>query len=280
MKVSEIMTKDVVVAEVPGTIEEVLDSFRKEEHSGLPVIKKETKEVVGVITRSDLLENPTEDQIAMIMSRNPILINSDASLEKTAELIIKNDIRRLPVVDDGELKGIVSVADLVDVLADEKIDGEIEGHMEKTYTSTWHETPVPIVGKIMKLANKDAIPVLGDEGELAGIISDTDLVKAFNKEEDLGKSNMGAASDEDQWTWDGMRDTMKFYYDVSKLTLPNYPVKEIMTKDVKTTYEGSDVKEAAQTMSVNKIEQLPVLDENDAIVGMVRDRNLINAFLK
>lgn len=280
MKVNEIMTKNVTVTEVPGTVEDVLSTFRESYHSGLPVIKKENKNVVGVITRSDLLNNPKEDQTAMIMTRDPISIKSDEEVKKAAKLILRNHIRRLPVVDNGKLKGIISVADLVDVLSEKTIDGEIEGYMEKSNTTAWEKTPVPIVGEIMRLADKDAIPVLDDEGELSGIISDTDLVEACEREDDLGKSDMGAASDEDQWTWDGMRDTMKFYYDVSKLTLPNFTVKEIMTTDVITTYLGSDVKEAAQAMSEYDIEQLPVLDESDKLVGMVKDRHLIKAFLK
>ncbi|PTD93383.1 CBS domain-containing protein [archaeon SCG-AAA382B04] len=279
MEVKEIMTKDVVVAEVPGTIEGVLDKFRNGDHSGLPVVKKDSKKVVGVITRSDLLNNQTEDQIAMIMTRDPVVIQSNKELEEATELLLKNNIRRLPVVDEEELTGILSVADLVEELAKEDIDGEIGEYMEENYASTWVETPIPIVGKIMSLAEKDAIPILGNKGELVGVVSDTDLVKAFKREDGLDKSDMGAASDEDQWTWDGMRDTMEFYYEVSKLTLPNYPVKEIMTEEVKTTYKGSNVKEAAQKMSFNQIEQLPVLDESERLIGMVRDRNLIKTFL-
>lgn len=280
MKVKEIMSKDVVTAEVPGTIENVLDTFRNGKHSGLPVVKENTEEVVGVITRSDLLRNPEEDQIAMLMTRDPIVINSEGEVEEVARLLLNHDIRRLPVVDNGELLGLVSVADLVDVLSEKEIDGDISEYMEGSCTSTWEETPVPLVGEIMRLADRDAVPVLSDEGKLVGMVSDTDLVKAFKKEDDLGKSDMGAASDEDQWTWDGMRDTMKLYYDVSILKLPKYPVKEIMTTEIHSTYQGSSVIDAAKLMSNNEIEQLPVLDEDDNIIGLIKDRNLIKAFLK
>lgn len=72
MLVKRAMSKNVVSVSVPGNREEVLDLMRKEDKAVLPVVKGETKIVVGVITRSDLINNPDEEQIAMLMTKNPI----------------------------------------------------------------------------------------------------------------------------------------------------------------------------------------------------------------
>ncbi|RZN61863.1 CBS domain-containing protein [Methanonatronarchaeum sp. AMET6-2] len=279
MKVKEIMSTDVQVAEVPGTVEEVFGLFKNGQHSGLPVLKEGSNKVVGMITRSDLLKNPQEDQIAMLMTRDPVVIQEDAELEEAAKLILRHDIRRLPVVKDGELTGLVSVADLVGVLPDMDIDGGVTEYANGHCTSSWVNTPVPIIAEIMRLSNADSIPLLDDDCKVGGIISDTDLVKAFEIEESLEKSDMGAASDENEWTWDGVRDTMKFYYGVSMLKLPRVPVKEIMTSDVVTVYLGADIADCARKMARNQIEQIPILDEDENLIGLLRDRDMIKAFL-
>ncbi|WGI17739.1 CBS domain-containing protein [Methanonatronarchaeum sp. AMET-Sl] len=279
MKVKEIMSTDVEVAEVPGTVEEVFGLFKNGQHSGLPVIKEGTKKVVGIITRSDLLKNPHEDQIAMLMTRDPVVIPENEDITEAAKLILRHDIRRIPVVSNEEITGIISVADLVKVIPDMEIEGTVTEYANGHCTSSWTNTPVPIIGEIMRLSNSDSIPLLNDECKVGGIISDTDLVKAFELEESLEKSNMGAASDENEWTWDGVRDTMKFYYGVSTLKLPQVPVKEIMTEDVITVYIGAEISDCAKKMARNSIEQIPILDEDENLIGLLRDRDLIKSFL-
>ncbi|OUJ18129.1 CBS domain containing protein [Methanonatronarchaeum thermophilum] len=279
MKVKEIMSTDVEVAKVPGTVEEVFGLFKNGQHSGLPVIKEDTNKVVGIITRSDLLKNPQEDQIAMLMTRDPVVIDEEKTLTEAAKLILRHDIRRLPVVKNEELTGIISVADLVKVIPNMEVEGTVTEYANGHCTSSWINTPVPIIGEIMRLSNADSIPLLDDDCKVGGIISDTDLVKAFEIEESLEKSDMGAASDENEWTWDGVRDTMKFYYGVSKLKLPRVPVKEIMTDNVVTVYIGAEISDCAKKMARNKIEQIPILDEDENLIGLLRDRDLIKTYI-
>ena len=69
MLVKRTMSKNVVSVSVPGNREKVLDLMRKENKAVLPVVKEDTKILVGVITRSDLINNPDEEQLAMLMSR-------------------------------------------------------------------------------------------------------------------------------------------------------------------------------------------------------------------
>ena len=65
MKVREIMTEEVQAGSVPGAVQTVYEIFRDKKVSGIPIVKKQTGELVGVLTRSDLIKNPDEDQIAL-----------------------------------------------------------------------------------------------------------------------------------------------------------------------------------------------------------------------
>jgi len=77
LKVRDVMTTDIIVAEVPGNREDVLRMFGKYEISGMPVVKAGTRKLAGIITRNDLFKNSDEEQLAMIMNDNPITISPD-----------------------------------------------------------------------------------------------------------------------------------------------------------------------------------------------------------
>lgn len=68
MLIEEIMSEDIHFIQVPGNRSHALDIMREKKVSGLPVVKKRTKTLVGILTRSDLVQNPDEEQIALIMT--------------------------------------------------------------------------------------------------------------------------------------------------------------------------------------------------------------------
>ena len=114
MLVKRTMSKNVVSVSVPGNREKVLDLMRKENKAVLPVVKEDTDILVGLVTRSDLINNPDEEQIAMLMSRELISVNPSDQVEDAARKMIDNNVRRVPVVnDDGELVGIITSFDIV-----------------------------------------------------------------------------------------------------------------------------------------------------------------------
>ena len=82
MLVSEIMNENVIYAEVPGNREQVLKKLIEKKVSGLPVVKKGTRMLVGILTREDLLKHHDEEQIALIMSTNVVTISPEKSLDE------------------------------------------------------------------------------------------------------------------------------------------------------------------------------------------------------
>ena len=87
MKVKDVMSKELIVTYVPGTRKEALRILAKYNVSGMPVLNKDTKEVVGVVTRSDIFRNPDEEQLALIMTSNPHTIGPDDNVEDAARLL-------------------------------------------------------------------------------------------------------------------------------------------------------------------------------------------------
>ncbi len=277
IKVRDIMVEDVAYVTVPGTRDELMAICRSRYISGAPVVKD--GRVVGIVTRQDLLKNPNEEQIALLMTRNPITIGPDASINDAAELMLSNNIRRLPVVAGDELVGIISVADIVRAIADLDITEPISDYIGDDTVAVWDETPLPVVGRIMELAGVKAAPILNTELDLVGLITDRDLINAAVIEDRTMNSDLSLGSDEDVWSWEGMRDTMKLYYSISKISLPNRLVKEVMVKDPVTATRNSMVSECARVMSENKFDQLPVVSARGKLVGLLFDRNLLKVLV-
>jgi CBS domain-containing protein len=70
--------------------------------------------IKGIITDTDLVRNfSSNGKVANAMSKNVISISPDDSIEKAAALMRKNSIKRLPVLDNGRLVGIITVTDLI-----------------------------------------------------------------------------------------------------------------------------------------------------------------------
>ena len=280
LRVRDVMVKDVAYVSVPGTRKKVLEVFKERQVSGVPVLKE--GKVVGVVTRSDLLRNPGEEQIALLMHRRPVTASPHETVEDAARKMLTHGVRRLPVVDDAQrLVGIISVADIIRVLATTNIESPIKDFLRGETPALWDETPLPVAGRIMELAGWKAAAVINEKNELVGIITDQDLINTVVVSEKTEHSDLSMGRDEDEWVWDGMRDTLKLYYNVSKIELPaDKKVKDVMVRDVVTARKTSTVSECARKMSKGKFDQLPVVSSAGILTGMLFDRDLLRIFMR
>ncbi len=277
IKIRDIMIEDVAYVTVPGTREEIMEICKERYISGVPVVKE--GKVVGVVTRQDLLRNPDEEQIALLMSRNPITIGPEATIAEAARTILSYRIRRLPVVEEERLVGIITVADIVRKIAEMGYKAPIANYIGDKTIAIWDEMPLSVAGRIMELGRVKAVPVLNLELELVGLITDRDLINAAAIEDETEHSDLSLGADEDEWTWEGMRDTMKLYYDVSKMKLPDKLVREVMVKEVVTATRNCEVSECATKMSENKFDQLPVVSTRGKLTGILLDRDLLKVLV-
>ncbi|MBI3030768.1 MAG: CBS domain-containing protein [Candidatus Rokubacteria bacterium] len=142
MKVEEIMTKDVITVAPKTLIHEAAALMTDHGVSGLPVVD-DAGDVVGIVSEGDLIlrEKPRErapwwrlffadaerlareyqkahgKTVGEVMTRSLITVSPDLPLESAALVLDQHRIRRVPVVANGQLVGIVSRGDLVKALA-------------------------------------------------------------------------------------------------------------------------------------------------------------------
>ncbi|MEN6610038.1 MAG: CBS domain-containing protein [Methanoregulaceae archaeon] len=275
MLVSEFMTQDVVTVEIPGNRDDVLKILKRTGISGVPVRKN--KKLIGIITRKDLLRKPEETQLGLLMTADPVTISPDTTIQEAARILVTRKFRRLPVVEDGKLLGLLSVADVVQALSQLRCKEEIKGRYTSHTFAVWEETPLPVVGRIMELSQVDSIPVLDSENKLQGIISERDLIRHSSIEDSVGVSDFSNGTDDDEWTWESIRDLHTMSYGISRVQLPNKPVKTAMISNVVAVPQNAEVSECALKMKRARVDQLPVINGDKKLVAMLYDRELIRA---
>ncbi len=278
MLAKDYMTKDVVTVEIPSSRDDVLRILKRTGISGVPVVKSPEKKLLGIVTRKDILRKPEETQIALLMSSEPLTISPDTTLADAAQLITEMNVRRLPVIDKDNLVGLLSVSDLISAVAKTKDMREIHGSFvsRKTF-SLWEETPLPVVGRIMELARVDAMPILNSDNILTGIISERDLIRCSHIEDDVQTSDFSTGTDDDEWTWESIRDNHTITYGISKVELPDRPVKEVMITKVISVPNNAEVSDCALKMKRGRVDQMPIIDNDNLLAGMLFDRDLIRA---
>lgn len=150
MKVRDIMTTDVVSAKRGTSVNELAKLMGARDISGVPVLDDDGS-VVGIVTELDMiarntrldmprfiqildlgripLERRSDYEHRMrhmlgaraedLMSEEVVTVGPDDSVEDLAELMVKRRVNPVPVVENGKLVGIVSRADIIDMMAAE-----------------------------------------------------------------------------------------------------------------------------------------------------------------
>ncbi|WP_407380066.1 CBS domain-containing protein [Methanobrevibacter sp.] len=279
MLVKRVMSKKVVSVSVPGSREKVLDLMRKENKAVLPVVKEDDNKLVGVVTRSDLINNPDEEQIAMLMSRNLITASPDEDVTDVAKRMIENDVRRVPVVnEDGELVGIITSFDLVSqALTKLEIEDAVENYMITTVPTTWEKTPLNVAFESMKQFGLKSILALNDDAQLTGILTETDFIAESEIISERSEHSSTVGTEGDKWSWDS---TSVLYIEKNHLKFTDKVVSDVAVGNVEVANSKTKVSDCAKKMKTLHIEQIPVIGVEGDLVGLVRASDLIKALVE
>jgi CBS domain-containing protein len=158
MKAMDVMSCDVVTIGPNDDIADAIKLLMAHDISALPVVDS-TGAVVGVISEADLMRRPeigTEKhhpwwleaimpaahlahdfakahgcKVAEVMSDSVISVSEETSLGDVATLLEKHRIKRLPVLRDGKLVGIVSRSNLIQALASSHIEADSDAESDR-----------------------------------------------------------------------------------------------------------------------------------------------------
>ena len=118
--VGDWMSRDVVTAVAHEPIQKVYTLITESGFTAFPVVKK--KRLVGIVSRHDLLaagrmrkalDNTAHVEVESVMTKEVIIVTPETTTADAANLLVKHDISRMPVVDDGRIVGIIDRHDVL-----------------------------------------------------------------------------------------------------------------------------------------------------------------------
>lgn len=148
------------------------------------------------------------------------------------------------------------------------LDMNIEDIMTCDVVTVNDKTTVRKLIKILSKHEITGVPVLDDNGALCGIVSEKDVIRAQLRS--LYQSEQ----------YDDLLDLFSPTYSIIEEQANGYNtrykwVEQIMTRDVVTVRKGTSVEEVAMIMTKHHYHRIPVLDQNDAIAGIVTTIDMI-----
>jgi CBS domain-containing protein len=244
-RVSLIMTKAVVKTARSANIRDA--ARRMHERNVGSLVVSEDDSIEGIITERDILRfvdsggDLEATLVSDLMSADVITISPSTSIVEAADILIRNNFRRLPVVEDGALVGIVTTTDLTYELISEHVKGTVSEYMTRGAKTIKPSKPVSDAIRSMVKHNIGCIIVVDDD--VMGIITERDILVMASKNQDPK----------------GARAT------------------DVMTPDVIHVAPATEVSHACKLLYNWGFRRLPVVDEHGKLVGIVTGRDLIKA---
>jgi CBS domain-containing protein len=192
--ISEIMETNVISLNVKDSLKDALNTMLKEKIGGIP-ITDEDGTVKAIVSERDFVflisGIVTGNTVEGFMSKKIVTAPSDMSVGAAAKSMINNGFRRLPVLRDNVLIGIITASDIMRFLGDgDMFDRLVTGNAKEVFQVpvsslltreiifTKSDVDLGEAANVMMDKDVGSLPVLED-GELKGIITERDFVRAM-----------------------------------------------------------------------------------------------------
>lgn len=118
LEVRDVMVKNVITVETEATVKEAAKLMNAHEIGCLIVMNR--GKPVGIVTEMDMLKrvllksrDPRKTKVSQIMSKPLVVGEPQTDVRDAVRLMVEGKIKRLPIVEDGNLLGLVTFTDIV-----------------------------------------------------------------------------------------------------------------------------------------------------------------------
>lgn len=275
MKVQDVMNDEVIIMQENEQVSHARNLMIKHGLNRIVVIDSEDKPV-GMVTEKDLTRKMRGNGpdwkrrpidkilIGRVMTENLITTTPLEDIKNVVELMLKNDISSIPVVDSEGLAGIVTKTDLLNFYYN-KYQGrwKVSDLMSKNVITVNENHSINHVISVME-ENKISKVVVIRDNEPVGIITPENI--SFASVEDPEK---GVAEEKIYFIRNSNGVDKKNFRIISMLT-----AGDMMRNDLTKIGPDEDAIKAAQIMLKEKISGLPAV-ENNEVVGIITKTDLI-----
>lgn len=187
--IRDIMSREVFVLKDSASIDDVIEEMKEKDVGGFPIVNAENR-VVGIVEEKDIVRQisgaVTGELVENVMTTDLITITPGTTIKDTCRFMIVNDIRRLPVIQEDKLIGVITTTDILRYFASNEmfrhmkgdpLSGRIHQIMVSDLVTIPPQEDVGRAVHIMK--ERDVGCLLVVDGNLMGIITERDLLKVF-----------------------------------------------------------------------------------------------------
>jgi len=193
----EIMTEHPVTMPVTGSIADAVDIIVNRRIGGIPITDN-NGELKGIVTERDVMmvlaTEPSRYRVEDIMTSSVRVTTPDTPISEVSEKMVTCRFRRLPVVTEDVLCGIVTATDIMRYLGEGKafehlttgdaaevMSAPVRSLLSGELYTTTPDKNIHDVALEMLRRQVGALPVIEDS-HLVGLVTEYDLVKAFSME--------------------------------------------------------------------------------------------------
>lgn len=130
--VREIMTAGAICAGVNDTLADAARTMRDLNVGALPICGEDDK-LAGMVTDRDIVVkcvaaggDPSQVKVGELAEGTPVYVDADADVREVLHAMAQNQVRRLPVIDEQRLVGVVSQADVARHLPEDSVGELVE----------------------------------------------------------------------------------------------------------------------------------------------------------
>lgn len=192
--IREIMSTKLIYASDKFSLNDALKLMYEQNVGGLPIVDEDTR-IKAIITEEDFVRFSagieTGLNVESYMSANVITAPAQTTIEKMTRMIIQKGFRRMPVVQDGVLMGMVTASDIMKYMGsgdafEKVVTGDIGEVMNLPIKSlikhnlviTEKAADLGLASRKMVENDIGSLPVM-DKGSLVGILTERDFVRAL-----------------------------------------------------------------------------------------------------
>ncbi|WP_457554568.1 CBS domain-containing protein [Candidatus Pyrohabitans sp.] len=273
--VMSIATTEVVTVPPTMTIKGAAETMTKYRFRRLPVTDPGTRKLLGIIGSSDIIDllggnqktrlisekyggnflAAINEAVHEIMVTDVVALPMSASIDEALQEILRSRIGGVVIVDDeNRVKGIVTERDFVHLLADKRTGKLVEEYMTRKVITTTPGTTLGDAAKIMVRNSFRRLPVVS-QGFLEGLLT-TRMIIEF-----IGRNHI-------------FEKIVRNRFDEVLKTR----VSEIMSKNVPTVKEGTDLGEVARIIEDTGVGTVCVV-EDSRLLGIITERDLLRAMV-
>ena len=277
MTLEEIIIRNFIKFSIPSERALAIETMKNNNISELIALKEGTETFLGIININDILSKPEEEQLALVMRREVPVITKKDSVDQAISLFLSGDFYYLPVVENGNVIGIVSLKEILPLVNKKyKIKKSISEFIDHNqFMSVWEQTPTYLASKIMLYFKVSFLGVLDDKGRFVGLLDTSDMLGAGEIISGITESDAIKGESGDDWDWNWKTSVL---IGTSNFYLPNKPVSNYLKKGYSTINQNLPISQAIEILQEEGTRYIAVIGDDNVLIGILRDVDILKAF--